>query len=1052
MGVHIFPRCVAFRRRQLLCQALLSFTVGLVLTSFPLTDTAWASDIPDVDRAFCTDPVTRRLDLEQNSNPGNSRYADRDVSDALREMVQHSLEQQHASSKSRFQAQAKRAFGDQSSIDALHDEILLHAAQPKLVTRTAPKGTLVDAAFRAVECSQKDKKTATSGSRHWYCRQGNRVVNVKEIRQLALAARFSGPTNNGLTALSIRGKPVPHCSKWNVVTTLKPTVTTVQLTEQQDQGWCTVIVLDKNSAPESAFVYHDQPYLIVLTAEDQEELPYKMLQHMPWKHFGRKNIGYLLAIHHGAEVIYDTDDDNQLFPLQNAIPADKLWALQRNNSTPDTQRSKSSVTRDANVAMAALTPRQVHTPLPPDGSLGHVAAAFLNESSSVSGQRRRELYHNGEYRYYHVANPYVFFGGRGKGWPRGYPLDKITTDEAQNIQLDRLRAAADDLNNDHNPVPPETGRTSYVGVVQTLAHADPDYDAIYRLTRKLPVMWRHARTTALVYERGTFAPFNAQATLWHETAFWGLVLPVTVHGRVSDIWRSYITQRVMWETGLHVAFNSPWVNQYRNAHDYLKDFDSEQPLYHSSGDLLSLLTAWQPTQEFARLLEGGKPGSIKLTAKHALAELMVVMYEFGVIDRTDLEATYAYLGDLTHMGYVFPTLQRGHTSQRRQLAPVWDTMPIERSASPAEGLVWKSHLQVAQNESTRNATAPEPPVSADLGSPLRRRLGRQPLKPGWTEGDTLEWPPITLDPNRPPSKCRRVAICMLGRLRSGMYTYRQNKEYFFDRLGCPYDLFLVLADDEAGTAGSVFGAAAVRGSQQPNSVLLKNRNALTKLAHKHLWQNIVHMFIDWKTCGEMVDDYSITNGVEYDWIVRHRFDQYLRSAVNRHSPTIADLPDNAIVITNKNHHDGINDRQAIGPKHLMDKYLRIYDHLEQYMQDDSFLWTEGWLDIAPGYRPHHAYGKAPTAEGILAFHFWAQKLPRSYQPHMLMMCKVYVHEELPLVQRAPRRSIQGLHHDCKTNTWSEAKHLDALFDDEVYVSGKAAAWALVDGMGAVYKP
>ena len=31
---------------------------------------------------------------------------------------------------------------------------------------------------------------------------------------------------------------------------------------------------------------------------------------IPWNHFGRKNIGYLYAIIHGAKVIYDTDDDN----------------------------------------------------------------------------------------------------------------------------------------------------------------------------------------------------------------------------------------------------------------------------------------------------------------------------------------------------------------------------------------------------------------------------------------------------------------------------------------------------------------------------------------------------------------------------------------------------------------------------------------------------------------------------------------------------------------------------------------------------------------------
>ena len=31
---------------------------------------------------------------------------------------------------------------------------------------------------------------------------------------------------------------------------------------------------------------------------------------MPWNHFGRKNLGFVYAALHGAEYIYDTDDDN----------------------------------------------------------------------------------------------------------------------------------------------------------------------------------------------------------------------------------------------------------------------------------------------------------------------------------------------------------------------------------------------------------------------------------------------------------------------------------------------------------------------------------------------------------------------------------------------------------------------------------------------------------------------------------------------------------------------------------------------------------------------
>jgi hypothetical protein len=37
--------------------------------------------------------------------------------------------------------------------------------------------------------------------------------------------------------------------------------------------------------------------------------------------------------------------------------------------------------------------------------------------------------------------------------------------------------------------------------------------------------------------RGSYAPYNAQATLHLYTALWSLLLPVTIHGRVSDIWR-----------------------------------------------------------------------------------------------------------------------------------------------------------------------------------------------------------------------------------------------------------------------------------------------------------------------------------------------------------------------------------------------------------------------------------------------------------------------------------------------------------------------------------
>jgi hypothetical protein len=51
---------------------------------------------------------------------------------------------------------------------------------------------------------------------------------------------------------------------------------------------------------------------------------------LPWKHFGRKNVGYLCAISHGAEMIWDFDDDNVLKPYETPAmpPADSIRTLQ----------------------------------------------------------------------------------------------------------------------------------------------------------------------------------------------------------------------------------------------------------------------------------------------------------------------------------------------------------------------------------------------------------------------------------------------------------------------------------------------------------------------------------------------------------------------------------------------------------------------------------------------------------------------------------------------------------------------------------------------------
>jgi hypothetical protein len=155
---------------------------------------------------------------------------------------------------------------------------------------------------------------------------------------------------------------------------------------------------------------------------------------------------------------------------------------------------------------------------------------------------------------------------------------------------------------------------STVAVLQSLADHEPDVDGIYRLTRNTPMMFDSSRvqTKALVIPHGTLSPYNAQATLVAQSAFWSLLLPVSVHGRVSDIWRSNIGQRLLWDIGMNVAFIAPLVDQNRNPHDPLADMKAEEDLYFKSLELVQFLRTWQ---------------GVALTLPGRYEELMIALYE-----------------------------------------------------------------------------------------------------------------------------------------------------------------------------------------------------------------------------------------------------------------------------------------------------------------------------------------------------------------------------------------------------------------------------------------
>ena len=131
-------------------------------------------------------------------------------------------------------------------------------------------------------------------------------------------------------------------------------------------------------------------------------------------------------------------------------------------------------------------------------------------------------------------------------------------------------------------------RTNCVSPIQQgLADANPDVDAVFRLLYELPVNFERKGPHAL--KNGAWCPFNSQNTTWFEEAFPLIFLPSYCTFRMTDIWRSLVAQRIMWECDWHLVFDDASVYQERNEHNLLKDFEQEVPGYINNEKIRCLL-------------------------------------------------------------------------------------------------------------------------------------------------------------------------------------------------------------------------------------------------------------------------------------------------------------------------------------------------------------------------------------------------------------------------------------------------------------------------------
>jgi hypothetical protein len=168
-------------------------------------------------------------------------------------------------------------------------------------------------------------------------------------------------------------------------------------------------------------------------------------------------------------------------------------------------------------------------------------------------------------------------------------------------------------------------------VQQGLADGSPDVDAVWRLLLDRPVAFDRAPSVLLV--KGQWCPFNSQSTWWWPPAFPLMYLPSTCTFRMTDIWRSLVAQRCLWELGTGVVFHSAEVYQDRNAHSLLRDLEDEIPGYLGNEAIADCLTGL--------ILEEG-PERVADNARTCYAALV----DAGYLDASELSLQEIYLEDL----------------------------------------------------------------------------------------------------------------------------------------------------------------------------------------------------------------------------------------------------------------------------------------------------------------------------------------------------------------------------------------------------------------------
>ena len=196
-------------------------------------------------------------------------------------------------------------------------------------------------------------------------------------------------------------------------------------------------------------------------------------------------------------------------------------------------------------------------------------------------------------------------------WPRGFSLEHIKEfpDKSEAVR-----------------------KTCYCPVQQGLADANPDVDAIYRMNLPLPFNFKNGNNTALGNK--TWCPFNSQNTTWFREVFMLMYLPSYCSFRMTDIWRSFVVQRICWENDMSILFHNATVWQERNEHNLLTDFKDEFSGYINNNEIITRLSRLKLQKGLTFIPDN-------------LIACYKVFIDMNLMDKRELDLINAWIKDVT---------------------------------------------------------------------------------------------------------------------------------------------------------------------------------------------------------------------------------------------------------------------------------------------------------------------------------------------------------------------------------------------------------------------